>query len=55
MARILEGQEGVANMIDDIIVFGRTRQEHHVLVTQVLSHLAKAGITLNQQMLIWGV
>nr|XP_050024392.1 uncharacterized protein K02A2.6-like [Dermacentor andersoni] len=25
MARILEGQEGVANMIDDILVFGRTR------------------------------
>ncbi|XP_072143386.1 uncharacterized protein [Dermacentor andersoni] len=55
MARILEGQEGVANMIDDILVFGRTRQEHDVRLSQVLSRLAKAGITLNQDKCRFGV
>ncbi|XP_070388780.1 uncharacterized protein [Dermacentor albipictus] len=55
MARILEGQEGVANMIDDIFVFGRTRQEHDARLSQVLSRLAKAGITLNQDNCRFGV
>ncbi|XP_037529171.1 uncharacterized protein LOC119406504 [Rhipicephalus sanguineus] len=55
MARILEGQEGVANMIDDILVFGRTRQEHDARLSQVLSRLAKAGITLNEDKCRFGV
>ncbi|XP_075740610.1 uncharacterized protein LOC119165085 [Rhipicephalus microplus] len=55
MARILEGQEGVANMIDDILVFGRTREERDARLSQVLSRLAKAGITLNQDNCRFGV
>ncbi|XP_037504914.1 uncharacterized protein K02A2.6-like [Rhipicephalus sanguineus] len=55
MARILEGQEGVANMIDDILVFGRTRQEHDARLSQVLSRLAKAGIILNEDKCRFGV
>ncbi|XP_075743966.1 uncharacterized protein LOC142802804 [Rhipicephalus microplus] len=55
MARILEGQEGVANMIDDILVFERTREEHDARLNQVLSRLAKAGITLNQDKCRFGV
>nr|XP_050038472.1 uncharacterized protein K02A2.6-like [Dermacentor andersoni] len=54
MARILEGQ-GVANMIDDILVFGRARQEHDARLSQVLSRLAKAGITLNQDKCHFGL
>lgn len=55
MARILEGQEGVANMIDDILVFGRDKKEHDVRLEQVLSRLSKAGITLNQDKCCFGV
>ncbi|XP_037518504.1 uncharacterized protein K02A2.6-like [Rhipicephalus sanguineus] len=55
MARILEGQEGVANMIDDILVFGRTREEHEVRLNQVLSRLAEAGVTLNKNKCLFGV
>nr|XP_037273151.1 uncharacterized protein LOC119165061 [Rhipicephalus microplus] len=55
MARILEGQEGVANMIDDILVFGRTREEHDGRLSQVLSRLAKAGLRLNQDKCRFGV
>lgn len=54
-ARILEGQEGVANMMEDILVFGRTREEHDARLSQVLSRLAKAGITLNQDKCRFGV
>lgn len=46
MSRTLKGQEGVGNMIDDTLLFGRTRQEHDTRLTQVLSRLAEAGLTL---------
>ncbi|XP_075535080.1 uncharacterized protein LOC142570595 [Dermacentor variabilis] len=55
MERILEGQEEVANMIDDTLVFGRTCQEHDARLSQELSRLAKAGITLNQEKCRFGV
>ncbi|XP_037515404.1 uncharacterized protein LOC119391827 [Rhipicephalus sanguineus] len=42
-------------MIDDILVFGRTRQEHDARLSQVLSRLAKAGITLNEDKCRFGV
>lgn len=49
MAYILEGQEGVTNMIDDILVLGRDRTEHDIRLTEVLDCLRKAGLTLNHQ------
>lgn len=55
MSRILEGQDGVANMINDNLFFVRTRQEHNARLSQVLSRLAKAGITLNQDKCRFGV
>ncbi|XP_075547626.1 uncharacterized protein LOC142582106 [Dermacentor variabilis] len=55
MARILEGQEGVANMIHNILVFGCTHQERDARLSQVLSRLAKAGVTLNQDKCRFGV
>ncbi|XP_070394701.1 uncharacterized protein [Dermacentor albipictus] len=48
MSRILEGQAGVVNMIDDILVFGRTRSEHDCSL-QAMHRLAKAGVTLNRE------
>lgn len=54
-ARILEGQEGVANVIDDILVFGHTREEHDVRLNQVQSRLAEAGVTLNKNKCLFGV
>ncbi|XP_049272437.1 uncharacterized protein LOC125758830 [Rhipicephalus sanguineus] len=49
MSRILEGQAGVVNMIDDILVFGKTRSEHDRRLRQVMDQLAKAGVTLNRK------
>ncbi|XP_049269031.1 uncharacterized protein LOC125757471 [Rhipicephalus sanguineus] len=45
MSRILEGQAGVVNKIDDILVFGKTRSEHDRRLRQVMDRLAKAGLT----------
>lgn len=47
MARILEGRGGLANTIDHILVIRNTQEEHDAQLNQVLSHLAKAGVTLN--------
>lgn len=35
MSYILEGQDGVVNMIDDILVFGGDRVEHDKRLTEV--------------------
>jgi hypothetical protein len=44
---ILEGLEGVINMIDDILTFGATRQKQHENLIAVMIRLEEAGITLN--------
>ncbi|XP_077550696.1 uncharacterized protein LOC144163904 [Haemaphysalis longicornis] len=54
MSRILESQTGVVNMIDDILVFGKTRKEHDQRLQQVLARLSKAGITLNRDKCSFG-
>lgn len=48
MLRVLEGLEGQACLQDDIIVFGRTREERDSHLHQVLKRLQDAGITLNK-------
>ncbi|XP_037520526.1 uncharacterized protein LOC119397159 [Rhipicephalus sanguineus] len=49
MSRILKGQACVVNVIDDILVFGKTRSEHDHRLRQVMDRLAKAGVTLNRE------
>ena len=36
-------------MIDDILVFGQSQQEHDQRLESVLKRLTKAGITLNSE------
>lgn len=55
MARILKRQDGVVNRIDEVLVFGRTQKKQHGRLKQVLSCLAKSGITLNQDRCHYGV
>ena len=49
MSEILEGQEGVVCMIDDILVFGNSVEEHEEHLVKVLERLQKSGITLNKE------
>lgn len=49
MSHILSGLPGVVCMIDDILVFGQSQQEHDQRLESVLDRINKAGITLNSE------
>ncbi|XP_064469924.1 uncharacterized protein LOC135384661 [Ornithodoros turicata] len=54
MAQVLEGQEGVVNMIDHVLVFGKDRKEHGRRLESVLSRLRNAGLSLNSGKCVFG-
>ena len=47
MSRILEGLEGVVVLMNDVLVFGSTREEHDTRLTAVVKRLEEVGATLN--------
>ncbi|XP_065192403.1 uncharacterized protein K02A2.6-like [Sycon ciliatum] len=47
MSAILQGLEGVVCQMDDILVHGRTQEEHDHRLRAVLTRLVLAGLTLN--------
>ena len=44
---ILAGIPGAMNMADDILVYGKSQEEHDIALKQTLEALAKKGATLN--------
>lgn len=48
MSHILEGQEGVANTIDHIVVFRRTGVEGDLRREQVLQRFKSVGVKVNR-------
>ena len=48
MSEILGDLEGVVCLIDDVLVHGRTQEEHDERLFQVLSRFQNEGLTLNQ-------
>ena len=46
---ILAGLEGVVNMIDDTLVYGRTQEEHDKRLAATLEKIRQAGVTLNKE------
>ena len=55
MDQCLEGIDGVVNLIDDILVYGKTRAEHDRNLRNVLSRLREKNIKLNDEKLSVGV
>ena len=55
--QVIQGCEGARNISDDIIVFGKTKQEHDDRVCQVLERLRDNGLTLNpdKSKFLWGM
>ncbi len=51
----LEGLAGVVAIVDDVIVHGRTRQEHDQNLHMVLRRMAEKGVKLNDDKLEVGV
>ena len=54
MRSILVGCEGVTNFIDDIIVCGRTKEEHDRRLDRVIEILSMKGLTLNEKKCVFG-
>ena len=54
MASLLNGCKGVICMMDDILVFGSTPEEHNERLDAILDRLATAGITLNRGKCVFG-
>ena len=48
MSDLLSDLEGVVCMMDDILVYGRTTEEHDERLVRVLHKLRQAGLTLNR-------
>ena len=51
MSSILDGIEGVLYLMDDILIHGRTQEEHDVRLHQTLKKIQAAGLTLNKDKL----
>ena len=47
MNRILEGIVGVVCLVNDILIFGETQEEHDAQLFAVLLRLEEAEVTLN--------
>ena len=48
MSEILQGIEGVVCLIDDILIYGKTQEEHDRRLNTVLHKISAAGVTLNE-------
>ena len=53
--RVIQGIEGVANISDDIIIYGRTQEEHDERLAKVMKRLANAGLTVNSKKCLFSV
>lgn len=49
MTELLEGLEGVVVLVDDILVYGKTKQEHDQRLHAVLQRIVTSGGTLNRE------
>ena len=47
MSQILEGLEGVLCLIDDVLVFANTEEQHAARLQATLERIQTAGATLN--------
>ena len=47
MSHILEGLEGVMCQMDDILVFGKDKEEHDKRLVAALKRIQNAGVTQN--------
>ncbi|XP_011406246.1 PREDICTED: uncharacterized protein K02A2.6-like [Amphimedon queenslandica] len=49
MAELLSGIKGTVSMMDDVLVFGKDQKEHDYNLTEALTRIEKAGLTLNKE------
>ncbi|KAL5503067.1 hypothetical protein EMCRGX_G009958, partial [Ephydatia muelleri] len=49
MSKILAGLEGVLCQMDDVLVFGKDKEEHNARLIAALNRIRDAGVTLNRE------
>ena len=49
MSEILQGLNGVVCLVDDILVYGNTQEEHNTHLITVLQRIKDAGLTLSKE------
>lgn len=49
MSTLIEGMEGIACCMDDILVYGNTQDEHDEYLLKVLQLLETAGTTVHRE------
>jgi len=55
MSKVLTGLEVVVCLIDDVLVYGNTEEEHDQRLKDALSKISNAGLTLNREKCTCGV
>ena len=55
MSQILEGLDGVQCNIDDVLIYGRTQEEHDQRLEATLQRLSNANVTLNPDKCVFNV
>ena len=55
MSQILEGLDGVQCNIDDVLIYGRTQEEHGQRLEATLQRLSNANVTLNPDKCVFNV
>ena len=45
MSKVLAGLEGALCLIDDILVYAKTQEEHDIRLEAVLKRIQKSGVT----------
>ena len=54
IVEIIDGISGCANVQDDIIVWGKTRDEHDLRLSQTLERITKSRLKLNKEKCVFG-
>ena len=54
MSKILSGLEGIVCQMDDVLIFGRTKEEHDTRLMMALEKICSAGVTLNKEKCLLG-
>ena len=55
ISEVLTGLDGIVCLIDDILVYGNTEEQHDQCLKAALSKISNAGLTLSKEKCIFGV
>ena len=55
ISEVLTGLDGIVCLIDDILVYGNTEEQHDQRLKAALSKISNAGLTLSKEKCIFGV